>query len=124
MSASESIRRRNWNEQWKQKGLIGGGKVPSIVGFDGIGAMKMHAKHGTPITRNAQGFLGSTHLKDYRPSSSYNRPYNTFLGADTAADSNPTTATLTFSMLSKWIAVGVITAILSEMIRRQLWKKK
>ncbi len=123
MHTSESIRRRNWNEQWKQKGLIGGGIVPSIVGFDNINAMQIHAKHGTPIIRNAQGFLGSTHLKDYRPSSSYNRPYNTFLGADTT-DSNPTTATLTFSMLTKWIAVGVITAILSEVIRRKVWGKK
>lgn len=118
---NSSIRRRNWNEQWKQKGLISGGTVPSIVGFDGVGAMKKHAKHGTPITRNAKGFLGSAHLADYRPSSSYNTPYNGFLGAD---DSNPTTATLTMSMLSKWIAVGVVTAILSETIRRMIWKKK
>jgi hypothetical protein len=122
MNTSESIRRRNWNEQWKHKGLIGGGTVPSIIGFDSVDAMQMHAKHGTPITRNAQGFLGSTHLKDYRPSSSYNKPYNTFLGTDTT-DSNPTTATLTFSMLTKWIAVGVITAILSEVIRRKVWGK-
>lgn len=117
---NSSVRRNNWNEMWKQSALVNGGVVPSITGFEQVGAMKKHALHGTPITRNEKGFLGSSHLADYRPSSSYNTPYNGFLGAD---DSNPTTATLTLSMLSKWIAVGVITAILSETIRRMIWKR-